>query len=161
VTCHTQPCRPCEVIYILHYLPQGDESSPRGSWGICAPALPEVLTIPNAYITWLLLDHGSVKYERDPSTYHTLVRHFANKLHYSKSGPPRSSIRKHKISTPRYWKSKHAYYVVPLESWLHDKCEGSIYFFYTFGHFAHKLHHSKVYTIRRDIQHVEIPTWES
>jgi hypothetical protein len=44
VTCHIQPCRPCEVTYILHYLPQGDESSPRGSWAICAPALPEVLT---------------------------------------------------------------------------------------------------------------------
>jgi hypothetical protein len=44
VTCHTHPCRPCEVTYILHYLPQGDESSPRGSWGICAPTLPEVLT---------------------------------------------------------------------------------------------------------------------
>jgi hypothetical protein len=28
----------------MHYLPQGDESSPRGSCGICAPALPEVLT---------------------------------------------------------------------------------------------------------------------
>jgi hypothetical protein len=44
VTCHTQPCRPCEVTYILHYPPQRDESSPSGSWGICAPALPEVLT---------------------------------------------------------------------------------------------------------------------
>jgi hypothetical protein len=48
VTCHTQPCRPCEGTYILHYLPQGDESSPRGSWGICAPALPEVITSPLA-----------------------------------------------------------------------------------------------------------------
>jgi hypothetical protein len=28
----------------MHYLPQGGESSPRGSWGICVPALPEVLT---------------------------------------------------------------------------------------------------------------------
>jgi hypothetical protein len=28
----------------MHYLPWGDESSPRGRWGICAPALPEVLT---------------------------------------------------------------------------------------------------------------------
>jgi hypothetical protein len=44
VTCYTQLCKPCEVKYILHYLPQGGESSPRGSWGICAPALPEVLT---------------------------------------------------------------------------------------------------------------------
>jgi hypothetical protein len=44
VTFHTQPCRPCEVTYILNYLPQGEESSPRGGWGICAPALPEVLT---------------------------------------------------------------------------------------------------------------------
>jgi hypothetical protein len=44
VTCYTQPCKPCEVTYILHYLPQGDESSPRGRWGICAPASPEVLT---------------------------------------------------------------------------------------------------------------------
>jgi hypothetical protein len=24
--------------------PEGDESSPRGRWSICAPALPEVLT---------------------------------------------------------------------------------------------------------------------
>jgi hypothetical protein len=30
------------VRYVLDYLPQGDESSPRGRWGICAPALPEV-----------------------------------------------------------------------------------------------------------------------
>jgi hypothetical protein len=44
VTCHTQPCRPCEITYTLHYIPQGDDSSPRGSWGICAPSLPEVLT---------------------------------------------------------------------------------------------------------------------
>jgi hypothetical protein len=44
VTCHTHPCRPCAGTHILHYLPQGVELSPRGSWGICAPALPEVLT---------------------------------------------------------------------------------------------------------------------
>jgi hypothetical protein len=45
VTCYTQPCKPCKVTCILHYLPQGGESSPRGGWGICAPALPEVLTL--------------------------------------------------------------------------------------------------------------------
>jgi hypothetical protein len=45
VTCYTQPCKPWKVTYILDYLPQGGESSPRGRWGICAPALPEVLTI--------------------------------------------------------------------------------------------------------------------
>jgi hypothetical protein len=45
VTCYTHPCKPCKLTYILHYLPQGGESSPRGRWGICAPALPEVLTI--------------------------------------------------------------------------------------------------------------------
>jgi hypothetical protein len=28
----------------MHYLPRGDESSPRGRWDICAPVLPEVLT---------------------------------------------------------------------------------------------------------------------
>jgi hypothetical protein len=44
VTCYIQPCKPCEVTYILHYPPQGEESSPRGSWGICVPASPEVLT---------------------------------------------------------------------------------------------------------------------
>jgi hypothetical protein len=44
VTCPTHPCRPCAGTHILHYLPQGGESSPRGSWGIYAPALPEVLT---------------------------------------------------------------------------------------------------------------------
>jgi hypothetical protein len=42
VTCYTQLCKPCKVTCILNYLPQGDESSPRGGWGICAPALPEV-----------------------------------------------------------------------------------------------------------------------
>jgi hypothetical protein len=31
----------------MHYLPKGDESSPRARWGICAPALPEVLTHPH------------------------------------------------------------------------------------------------------------------
>jgi hypothetical protein len=45
VTCYTQPCKPCRVVHIMHYLPRGDESSPRGRWGICAPALPEVLTL--------------------------------------------------------------------------------------------------------------------
>jgi hypothetical protein len=30
---------------VLHYLPLGDESSPRGRWSICGPALPEVLTL--------------------------------------------------------------------------------------------------------------------
>jgi hypothetical protein len=50
VTCYTQPCKPCKLAYILHYLPQGDESSPRGRWGICASALPEVLTILHASI---------------------------------------------------------------------------------------------------------------
>jgi hypothetical protein len=49
--CYTQPCKPCEVTYILHYLPQGDESSPRGSWVICAPALPEVLTSDASYLS--------------------------------------------------------------------------------------------------------------
>jgi hypothetical protein len=44
VTCYTQPCKPCKVKYVLDYLPQGGESSPRGRWGIFAPALPEVLT---------------------------------------------------------------------------------------------------------------------
>jgi hypothetical protein len=44
VTCYTQPCKPYKVLCLLHYLPLGDESSPRGGWGICAPALPEVLT---------------------------------------------------------------------------------------------------------------------
>jgi hypothetical protein len=45
VTCYTQPCNPYKVICLLYYLPLGDESSPRGRWSICAPALPEVLTI--------------------------------------------------------------------------------------------------------------------
>jgi hypothetical protein len=53
VTCHTQPCRPCAGTHILHYLPQGVESSPRGSWGICAPALPEVLTSGLQPLFWL------------------------------------------------------------------------------------------------------------
>jgi hypothetical protein len=44
VTCYTQPCKPCKVKYVLDYIPQGDESSPRGRWGICAPSLPDVLT---------------------------------------------------------------------------------------------------------------------
>jgi hypothetical protein len=45
VTWHTQPCRPCEITYILHYLPRGMNHLPGGSWGICAPALPEGLTL--------------------------------------------------------------------------------------------------------------------
>jgi hypothetical protein len=38
----------------MHYLPQGGESSPMGSWGIFAPALPEVLTNAPllAYAIW-------------------------------------------------------------------------------------------------------------
>jgi hypothetical protein len=50
VTCYTQPCKPCKLTYILHYLSQGDESSPRGRWGICAPALPEVLTVEDVVL---------------------------------------------------------------------------------------------------------------
>jgi hypothetical protein len=45
VTGCTQPCKPCKVTYVLDYLPQGGESSPRGRWGICVPPLPEVLTV--------------------------------------------------------------------------------------------------------------------
>jgi hypothetical protein len=45
VTCNTQSCKPCKVTCILQYLPQGGESSPRGRWGICGPALLEVLTV--------------------------------------------------------------------------------------------------------------------
>jgi hypothetical protein len=51
VTCYTQPCKPCRVTCILQYLPQGDESSPRGRWDICAPALYEVLTEENGKMT--------------------------------------------------------------------------------------------------------------
>jgi hypothetical protein len=52
VTCYTQPCKPCKVAYIMHYLQLGDEPSPRGRWGVCVRALPEVLTrlaVKNAY----------------------------------------------------------------------------------------------------------------
>jgi hypothetical protein len=49
VTCYTQPCKPYEALHIMHYLPKGDESSPRGRWGICAPALLEVLTYQSAF----------------------------------------------------------------------------------------------------------------
>jgi hypothetical protein len=59
VTYYTQPCKPCKVKYVLDYLPQGDESSPRGRWGICAPALPEVLTeCVKAYDTIHKKTHG-------------------------------------------------------------------------------------------------------
>jgi hypothetical protein len=34
-------------------------------------------------------------------------------------------------------------------------------FYELFGHFAHKLHYSKVYTIRRDIQCVKISSWNN
>jgi hypothetical protein len=57
VTCYTHPFKPCKVKYVLDYLPQGDESSPRGRWGICAPALPEVLTIGFPLLTSGLVDH--------------------------------------------------------------------------------------------------------
>jgi hypothetical protein len=49
VTCYTQSCKPCKLAYILHYLPQGDESSPRGRLGICALTLPEVLTVDSKH----------------------------------------------------------------------------------------------------------------
>jgi hypothetical protein len=41
VTCYTQPCNAYKVNALS---PEGDESSPRGRWSICAPALPGVLT---------------------------------------------------------------------------------------------------------------------
>jgi hypothetical protein len=53
VTCYTQPCNPYKVICLLHYLPLVDESSPRGRWSICAPALPEVFTILSHGGLWL------------------------------------------------------------------------------------------------------------
>jgi hypothetical protein len=56
VTCYTQPGKPFMVVHIMHYLPRGDESSPRGRWCICAPALPEVLTLVHDCI--LLLAKG-------------------------------------------------------------------------------------------------------
>jgi hypothetical protein len=45
VTCYTQRGKPFRVVHIMHYLLRGDESSPRGRWGICAPDLPEVLKV--------------------------------------------------------------------------------------------------------------------
>jgi hypothetical protein len=63
VTCYTQPCNAYEVICLPHYLPLGDESSPRGRWSICAPALPEVLTtLPErGQMTSTTGSHGNIK----------------------------------------------------------------------------------------------------
>jgi hypothetical protein len=81
VTCYTQSCKPCKITCILHYLPQGDESSPRGRWGICAPALTEVLTWlhttkPTAFS--LVVDDVAVKYvtEADAHLRNALLRHY-------------------------------------------------------------------------------------
>jgi hypothetical protein len=82
VTCYKQPCKPCKVICILHYLPQGDESSPRGRWGICAPALPEVLTtsshsMPNSHRRQQTPPRCAVT----PPTPHVMVRRSAGRQH--------------------------------------------------------------------------------
>jgi hypothetical protein len=59
VTCYTHPCKPCNITCIVYYLPQGDESSPRGG-GICAPALPEVLTTYGRTVHFFCMGLGLV-----------------------------------------------------------------------------------------------------
>jgi hypothetical protein len=40
--------------------------------------------IANIGIRWILLNHGSVIDETDPSTFYTLSRYFGHKSHYIK-----------------------------------------------------------------------------
>jgi hypothetical protein len=59
--------------------------------------------ITNTQFMWLLLYHGSWTNGRDPSIFYTLSEQFDHKSHYFKIGQlPRSDIRTHKISSPRW-----------------------------------------------------------
>jgi hypothetical protein len=40
---------------------------------------------PNTYFMWLLLNHGSMTDERDPSTFYKVSSYFAHKLQYIKA----------------------------------------------------------------------------
>jgi hypothetical protein len=52
--------------------------------------------IPNTEITLVLLDHGWITDDRDPSILYKLSRKLAQKLHYFETGhPPKIGIRKH------------------------------------------------------------------
>jgi hypothetical protein len=76
VTCYTQPCKQYKVTCLLHYPPLGDESSPRGGWGICALALPEVLA-------GLIKAIKGLTYQFDGQKYHSMALHQSKKRFYN------------------------------------------------------------------------------
>jgi hypothetical protein len=83
--------------------------------------------------------------ERDPSIFYKLSGQCGHKLHYFKVARlPRIDIRKHKISSPIWWHSKHRNYGGTLGSWLKDRWMGSIYFYKLPGQFANKLNYFRV-----------------
>jgi hypothetical protein len=121
VTCYTQPCKSCKVKYVLDYLPQGGESSPRGSWGICAPALPEVLTLlPQAEITLNLLWTSRLHPQLSAAA------HFQCLVDYNKTAfaPPECKIIAHeKPGKRRTWAphGQHGYSLGPAMH--HYRCQ--------------------------------------
>jgi hypothetical protein len=68
------------------------------------------------------LDHGSRTNERYPSAFYNLSSEIAFELYYFEIGQlPRQDIRKHEISSPGQWHSKHNINMGTLGSWLKDK----------------------------------------
>jgi hypothetical protein len=71
--------------------------------------------IPKTVFIPVLLDRGSRTTGGDSFIFYKLSGEFAHKLHYFEVGRlPRSGIRKHEISSPGQWHSKHRIHVGPL-----------------------------------------------
>jgi hypothetical protein len=101
--------------------------------------------IPSTRLMPVLLNHGSITNERDPSIFHNLSGEFAHKLHYFKVGYiSRRDIRKQYVSSHGQWHYKHLIHVSPIGSLLSDKLKGSIFLNIISREFAHKLHFFKV-----------------
>jgi hypothetical protein len=87
----------------------------------------------------LLLYHGSMVDERDPSICILFQDSLTMNYTTSRLGLPIRGIRNYKISSPGQWHWERAIHVDPIVSWLMDKWKGSIYF-YPLLQFDHELH---------------------
>jgi hypothetical protein len=63
----------------MHYLSQGDDSSPRGIWGICATALPEVLAMENAMTPALMIKSTGMIRSVTNATRWGILQHIAER----------------------------------------------------------------------------------
>jgi hypothetical protein len=84
--------------------------------------------IQNTGIRLVLLYHGSMVDESDPSIFEKITNSLSMLYTTLRLGLPRRGIRNYKISSPVYWHSIHRNYFNLLGPWLKDKWKGSLYF---------------------------------